>query len=68
MPKTPMRQALSLSGKDGVRVGFITSGGYGHTAQKKSGDGAPGSVAHADGREPNFTTHIVGVERGAQRD
>ncbi len=50
--------------KDGSRIGFITSGGYGHVVQK--------SLAMAL-IEPGFavagtalTTHIVGVERGAR--
>jgi len=50
--------------KDGKRVGFITSGGYGHTVQK--------SLAMAL-LEPDhamvgidLTTHIVGVERSAR--
>ncbi len=50
--------------KDGRRVGFITSGGYGHVVQKslamaliEPGHAMPGV---------EFTTHIVGVERGAR--
>ncbi len=49
---------------EGRRVGFVTSGGYGHTVGKslamalvEPGCGTPGT---------ELTTHIVGVERGAR--
>ncbi len=50
--------------KDGKRVGFITSGGYGHCVGKSLAmalvDPAYSRVAE------EFTAHVVGVERGAR--
>ena len=50
--------------KDGRRVGFITSGGYGHHAGKSL------AMALIDGEHAQtgeeFHTHVVGVERGAR--
>lgn len=50
--------------KDGKRVGFITSGGYGHTVQKSLAMALVDPAHMAPGTE--LTTHIVGVERGAR--
>jgi dimethylglycine dehydrogenase len=49
--------------KDGRRVGFITSGGYGHVVGKSLAMALiEPSLCNTD---EEFTTHIVGVERGA---
>ena len=50
--------------KDGRRVGFITSGGYGHHAGKSLAM-ALVDVEHAQIDE-ELHTHVVGVERGAR--
>ncbi|MGI9436586.1 MAG: aminomethyltransferase family protein, partial [Geminicoccaceae bacterium] len=50
--------------KDGKRVGFITSGGYGHVVQKSLAM-ALVDPGHAKPGVP-LTTHIVGVERAAR--
>ena len=50
--------------KDGRRVGFITSGGYGHHTGKSLAM-ALVDVEHAQIGE-DLHTHIVGVERGAR--
>ena len=50
--------------KDGRRVGFITSGGYGHHAGKSLAM-ALIDVEHAQTGE-ELHTHVVGVERGAR--
>ena len=49
--------------KDGRRVGFITSGGYGHHVEKSLAM-ALVDVEHAQIGE-ELHTHVVGVERGA---
>ena len=50
--------------KDGRRVGFVTSGGYGHHVGKSLAM-ALVDVEHAQTGE-EFHTHVVGVERGAR--
>ncbi|WP_306152451.1 FAD-dependent oxidoreductase [Roseovarius sp. MMSF_3281] len=50
--------------KDGKRVGFITSGGYGHTIGKSLAMAMLGRDSAAEGTE--LTTHIVGAERAAR--
>lgn len=50
--------------RNGCRVGFITSGGYGHTIGKSLAMALVGNEASEIGTE--LTTHIVGVERGAR--
>ena len=50
--------------KDGKRVGFITSGGYGHVVQKSLALALIERSHAVIGVE--FTTHIVGVERTAK--
>lgn len=50
--------------KDGRRVGFITSGGYGHTAGKSLAMAMLDRDSAAQGTE--LTTHIVGEERAAR--
>ncbi|MEL6963946.1 MAG: FAD-dependent oxidoreductase, partial [Pseudomonadota bacterium] len=50
--------------KDGKRVGFITSGGYGHTVQRSLAMALLDPALTEPGTE--LTTHIVGVERGAR--
>ncbi len=49
--------------RDGRRVGFVTSGGYGHTV----GRSLAMALVDADCTAPGtaLSTHIVGVERGA---
>ena len=50
--------------QNGKRVGFVTSGGYGHTVGKSLAM----ALIEPDLAEPGveLTTHIVGVERGAR--
>ena len=50
--------------KDGKRVGFITSGGFGHTVEKSLAMALIDPDHALVGAE--LTTHIVGVERGVQ--
>lgn len=50
--------------KDGKRIGFITSGGYGHTVQKSLAMALVDPAHMQPGTE--LTTHIVGVERTAR--
>ena len=50
--------------KDGRRVGFVTSGGYGHHAGKSLAM-ALIDVEHAQTGE-ELHTHVIGVERGAR--
>ena len=50
--------------KDGRRVGFVTSGGYGHHVGKSLAM-ALVNVEHAQTGE-ELRTHVVGVERGAR--
>ena len=50
--------------KDGKRIGFITSGGYGHCVDTSLAM-ALIDVEHADERG-DLTAHVVGVERGAR--
>ncbi|MGX0879363.1 dimethylglycine dehydrogenase [Roseovarius sp. MBR-154] len=50
--------------KDGRRVGFITSGGYGHTVGKSMAMAMLDRDSAAEGTE--LTTHIVGQERAAR--
>ncbi|QPC45260.1 FAD-dependent oxidoreductase [Kaustia mangrovi] len=50
--------------KDGRRVGFVTSGGYGHTVGKSLAMALVDREAAAEGTA--LTTHIVGRERGAR--
>jgi len=50
--------------KDGRRVGFVTSGGYGHTMGKSY---ALALVDSAEAVEGNaLSVHVVGVERAAK--
>lgn len=50
--------------KDGQRVGFVTSGGYGHTVGKSLALAMVNRDAATEGT--GLTTHIVGVERPAR--
>ncbi len=50
--------------KDGRRIGFITSGGYGHVVQRSLTMALIEPEYAMAGTE--LTTHIVGVERGAR--
>lgn len=50
--------------KDGQRVGFVTSGGYGHTIGKSLALAMVNRDTAAEGTA--LTTHIVGVERAAR--
>ncbi|WP_338049667.1 aminomethyltransferase family protein [Roseovarius amoyensis] len=50
--------------KDGQRVGFVTSGGYGHTVGKSLALAMVNRDAATEGTA--LTTHIVGVERPAR--
>jgi len=50
--------------QNGQRVGFITSGGYGHVVQKSLAMALLDPAQAEPGTE--LTTHIVGVERGAR--
>ncbi|WP_101069109.1 GcvT family protein [Roseovarius salinarum] len=50
--------------KDGRRVGFVTSGGYGHTVGKSLAMAMIDRDSAAEGTE--LTTHIVGSERAAR--
>lgn len=49
---------------DGRRVGFVTSGGYGHTVRKSLAMALIDRDCAAEGTE--LTTHIVGMERSAR--
>ena len=49
--------------RDGEKVGFVTSGGYGHTTGKSLAMGMVNQDCAAEGTE--LTMHVVGVERGA---
>ncbi|MBV6638974.1 MAG: aminomethyltransferase family protein, partial [Mameliella sp.] len=50
--------------KDGRRVGFVTSGGYGHTLGKSYVLAMMDADAAAEGTE--LTVHVVGAERPAR--
>ncbi|MDD9732919.1 FAD-dependent oxidoreductase [Mameliella sp. AT18] len=50
--------------KDGRRVGFVTSGGYGHTLGKSYALAMMDADAAAEGTE--LTVHVVGAERPAR--
>lgn len=50
--------------QDGRRVGFVTSGGYGHTIGKSLAMAMIDREASAEGTA--LTTHIVGLERAAR--
>ncbi|WP_432635387.1 GcvT family protein [Albidovulum sp.] len=50
--------------RDGRRVGFVTSGGYGHTTGKSYALAMINAGAHEIGTE--LTMHIVGQERSAR--
>ena len=50
--------------KDGKRVGFVTSGGYGHTVGKSLAMAMVDRDAAAEGTD--LTVHIVGQERPAK--
>ncbi len=50
--------------KDGARVGFVTSGGYGHRIGKSLAMALLDAECIEEGGE--FRVHIVGVERGAR--
>ncbi|MEM7745608.1 MAG: FAD-dependent oxidoreductase [Pseudomonadota bacterium] len=49
---------------DGNRVGFVTSGGYGHTLDKSLAMAMVDSDLAEEGRE--FAVHVVGAERPAR--
>ena len=50
--------------KDGKRVGFVTSGGYGHTLGKSYALAMMDAEAAAEGTD--LTVHVVGAERPAR--
>jgi len=50
--------------KDGRRVGFVTSGGYGHTIGRSLAMAMLDRDSAAEGTE--LTTHLVGAERAAR--
>ena len=50
--------------KDGARVGFVTSGGYGHTVQKSLAMALVDTGEASEGND--LTVHVVGVERAAR--
>ncbi|MEO9574679.1 MAG: FAD-dependent oxidoreductase [Lentilitoribacter sp.] len=50
--------------KDGVRVGFVTSGGFGHTTGKSLAMALVDTEHSGEGS--NLKVHIVGVERDAK--
>jgi len=50
--------------KDGRRVGFVTSGGYGHTLGKSYALALVDTAQAGEGNE--MSVHVVGVERGAR--
>ena len=50
--------------KDGKRVGFVTSGGYGHTVQKSLAMAMVDRDSAVEGTE--LSVHIVGVEKVAR--
>lgn len=50
--------------QDGRRIGFVTSGGYGHTIGKSLAMAMIDRDAAAEGTE--LSTHVVGVERPAR--
>jgi len=50
--------------KDGVMVGFVTSGGYGHTVQKSLAMAMINVDVATEGTE--LSVHVVGVERAAK--
>ena len=49
--------------RNGEKVGFVTSGGFGHTTGKSLAMAMVNQDCAAEGTE--LTTHVVGVERGA---
>ena len=49
---------------NGTRVGFVTSGGFGHTVQKSLAMALVDSDHAAEGTD--LTVHVVGVERAAK--
>ena len=50
--------------QDGNKIGFVTSGGYGHTMGKSYAMGLVDVASAAEGTD--LTVHIVGVERSAK--
>jgi dimethylglycine dehydrogenase len=50
--------------QDGNKIGFVTSGGYGHTMGKSYAMGLVDVASAAEGTD--LTVHIVGVERPAK--
>ncbi|MEO0938763.1 MAG: FAD-dependent oxidoreductase [Pseudomonadota bacterium] len=50
--------------RDGAQVGFVTSGGYGHTVQKSLAMGLVDSAASGVGTD--LSVHVVGQERSAR--
>lgn len=50
--------------KDGAMVGFVTSGGYGHTVQKSLAMAMVNVDVAGDGTD--LSIHVVGVERAAK--
>ena len=50
--------------QDGRKVGFVTSGGYGHTVQKSLAMALIDAEAATEGTE--LSVHVVGVERPAK--
>ena len=61
---TPTLRATSPSGATGAKVGFVTSGGYGHTIGKSLAMALVAPEAAAVGTE--LAVHIVGAERKAR--
>lgn len=50
--------------QNGQMVGFVTSGGYGHTVNKSLAMAMVNVAAASD--DTDLTVHVVGVERGAK--
>ena len=63
-PHPNPRVAALVLDKDGKRVGFVTSGGYGHTVEKSLAMAMVDSDMAAE--DTDLSVHIVGVERPAK--
>jgi dimethylglycine dehydrogenase len=59
----PMRRAIEPVWQDGKLVGFVTSGGYGHTLGKSLAMAMVDRAVAAPGTR--LSTHIVGQEVAA---
>ncbi len=57
---------MSRSGRSGDKVGFVTSGGYGHTVGKSLAMALVDADLAAEGTE--LSVHVVGVERAGDGD